>query len=165
VAVRSGDKTLLLVLCAGFVAVAFAGIMAITAGGSRRASVYSQLERPASFGHAAVGPAVALASVDTKSYHANVSAFPNRAGSRNQLSIVVTRAGRPLDAARVTVTYSMDAMNMHNVYTGRLAHTAGGTYSAIQPVFGMPGVWNLRFHVTPAQGAPVTLTVNDRMRS
>jgi hypothetical protein len=154
----------LLVLCAGFIAVAFAGIMAITAGGARRAAVYSQLERPATFSHAAVGPTVAIASVEAKSFHANVSASPNRASSRNRLSIALTRGGRPLDAARVTVTYSMDAMNMRNVYTGQLAHTAAGTYSAIQPVFGMAGVWNLRFHVTPAHGAPVTLTVNDRMR-
>jgi hypothetical protein len=151
------------VLCAGFVAVAIAGALAITAATSGRVSVYSQLQRPASFSAASVGPGPVATSIDAQPYQVKVTASPNKASRNNRLSVVITRGGRPLDAARVTVTYSMNAMNMFNVFTGKLAQTARGTYSATQPVFGMPGEWDLRFDVTPAHGARMTLAVADRM--
>jgi hypothetical protein len=33
----------------------------------------------------------------------------------------------------------------------------------MQPVFGMPGTWQLRFEVMPPHGAPFSVTINDRL--
>jgi hypothetical protein len=164
VAVRSGDRTVLLVLCGAVCAVVLAGVLAVSAAVSPRAGVYAQLQRPASVMRATVGPGPVVARVEARPYRVRVMAAPNRASRHNRLSVVITRDGRPVEAARVSVTYSMNAMNMRNVFTDALAHTASGTYSATQPVFGMAGVWDLRFEVTPAHGAPVTVAVSDRMR-
>jgi hypothetical protein len=87
-------------------------VAAVTAGSSTtRNSLYSQLQRPAMTHHAAV----ALAT--------------NRAGVRNQLSLQL-----PVDAKRVTVSFSMPSMNMWNGLTGTLVRTGHGTYSMSVPV-------------------------------
>jgi hypothetical protein len=135
----------------------------VASGGSHRASVYTQLQRPASFAAASVGPGPVVTTVQAGSYRLAIRLEPNRASIRDRLSVAVEQGGRPVAAARVAVTYSMPSMGMRDVYTGRLPEATRGTYGARQPVFGMPGSWQLSFAVTPPHGAPITVAINDRM--
>jgi YtkA-like len=149
---------------AGLLAVVLA-IAALGGGGgvSQRATVYQQLQRPATFASRSVGPGPVSTALQAHGYTLAVRLGPNRASLRNALAIVLRRAGRPVSGARVTVTYSMPSMNMANVFSGRLAQSAAGTYTAEQPVFGMPGAWRLSFSVAVAGQAPVAVALDDRM--
>jgi len=143
-------------------------------------SPFAQLQRPATLapGSAApastasasasvpegrLGPRPIAALVHAQGYGLGLTLAPNRASLRNRLSIVLRRDGQPVTGARVTVVYGMPAMDMQDAYTSRLPASANGAYSAMQPVFGMPGIWQLRFEVTPPRGAPFSVTINDRM--
>jgi hypothetical protein len=137
--------------------------LVVASGGSRRSSVYTQLQHPATFAAAAVGPGAAATTIQAGSYRLAIQVTPNRASIRDRLSVAVQRDGRPVAGARVAVTYSMPSMGMTDVYTGRLPETARGAYSARPPVFGMPGSWRLSFAITPPHGAPATVAINDRM--
>jgi YtkA-like len=139
--------------------------LALTAGGgvSHRASVYGQLERPATFPATTVGPGPVRSTVQAGAYRVSIALSPNRARVRDHVAIALAQGGRPVNGARVSVTYSMPSMGMLNVFSGPLAQAAGGTYSAREPVFGMPGAWRLRFAVAPPGAAPFTVVINDRM--
>ena len=143
--------------------------VALTAGASQRGSVYSQLERPATPAAVApdsvatVGPGPVAASIHAGSYRLSLTIAPNRAAGRSRLAVVVRRGATAVKGARVTITYSMPAMGMDDVFTGRLPQTAGGSYGALQPVFGMPGIWQLRLAVAPPDGTKFTVAINDHM--
>jgi len=138
-------------------------VLVVVSGTSRSSGVYVQLQRPASFAATSVGPGPVRATIQAGSYRLAIRLEPNRASIRDRLSAAVEQGGAPVTGARVTVTYSMPSMGMLNVFTGRLSETTRGAYRARQPVFGMPGGWQLRFAITPPHGAQVTVAVNDRM--
>lgn len=141
------------------------GGVAATASSQTRGSLLRQLERPA----AVVRPA---AAVDAEGGRAALSAgglrflvrmTPNHASVHDRLTIGVFAGGRPVAGARVTVSFSMPAMNMWSGLTTQVPATGPGTYSAAEPILGMPGVWQLRVTIT-APGRPATsLLVNDRL--
>jgi YtkA-like len=140
-------------------------IMVVAAIGSTHARG-SGVHRPqasAAMTSRRVGPGPVAAGLSAAAYRVQVLVTPNRAGVRNRVALAVSKGDRPLTDARVTVTYSMPAMNMANVFTGSLRHDALGSYCALQPALGMPGAWQLRFEVTPRDARPFTVLVEDRM--
>ncbi len=108
---------------------------------SSRTSLYSQLQRPATFARA------------TATFASDRAGVPNRLALR-----------LPLDGARVAVSFSMPSMNMWNGFTGTLTQTGRGTYAMTVPVLGMPGTWLIQFHVAPRAGRPFTVTVDKQLR-
>jgi hypothetical protein len=88
---------------------------------------------------------------------------PNTARLRDRVALRITQRGHSLAAAMVTATYSMPSMNMWAGLRTRLAPTGAGGYAAVEPVLGMPGVWQLRLTVAPRGGPAVTVVVDNRM--
>jgi hypothetical protein len=88
---------------------------------------------------------------------------PNRAAVRNRISVALTKRGRPVDGAQVTLTFSMPAMNMWNAFALQLAPSGDGAYSATEPVVGMTGLWQVRARATLAGASTFTFTVIDRV--
>ena len=141
------------------------GGLAATASSQTRGSVLRQLERPA----AVVRPAPA---VDARAGKAAITAgglrfvvrmTPNHAAVHDRLSVAVSAGGRPVAGARVSVSFSMPAMDMWSGLTTQLPASGPGTYSATEPILGMPGVWQLRVTIG-APGQPTTsFLVNDRL--
>ena len=77
--------------------------------------------------------------------------------------MVVSRGGRPVRGARVSLVAFMLDMDMGRQLMGRLTATRPGTYAAVEPALGMAGHWGLRFFVTPPGHARFAVTVIDRM--
>lgn len=146
-----------------FVVLLALAVLAATAATQTRGSVLKQLQTPALQVHQSAGPGPVAASLTTASCRAQLGITPNRASVRDRVVLTLLENGHPLSGARVTVAYSMPSMNMPNVFVGSLPQTADGRYGAIEPEFGMPGTWQLRFQVAPPHSAPCTLAINDRM--
>jgi YtkA-like len=154
---------------------ALLAIALLAATSNSGGSPFVQLQRPATFAAGSTQPATTsavagrfgprpiAAVVHAQDYGLGLTLAPNRASMRNRLAIVLRHGGQPVTGARVTVVYGMPAMNMQNAYTSPLTASPNGTYAAIQPVLGMPGIWQLRVTVTPPHGAPFSVTINDLM--
>ena len=109
------------------------------------------------------GPGPITAGLSAAPYRAQLLVTPNRAGVRNRVALAISLGQRPVTDAHVTVTYSMPAMNMEDVFTGPLRHDEHGRYGALEPVLGMPGKWTLRLKVMPRHARPFTVLIDDRM--
>lgn len=139
-------------------------ITALSTGGSASGSSPSmQTGRSAAMATASVGPHAVDALIAVKPYRVTLRITPNLARVHDHVSLTVSSHGRPVRATRVTVRYAMPAMNMQDLYDGQLARTGSGTYSAIEPVLGMPGTWQLRFVITTGKKPPVGVVVTDQM--
>jgi hypothetical protein len=140
-----------------------AGALAATAATPSRQGLMAALQRPA----AQVAPQSTIAAYTTTAsagrYRLQLRIGPNRATVANALSIRVTEAGRPVSGARVTVAFSMPAMNMWQGFTSRPAAAGAGVYRATVPIIGMSGRWRLRVSVERASAAPVSVSFSDRM--
>ncbi len=129
-----------------------------------RGDLLAQLQRPATYPAPSVGPHPVAVSLPAGDYRLGVRVTPNRAAAHNTVALALTRNGVPVHGARVSVVYSMPAMDMQDGLTSSLAPTSGATYSVREPVLGMPGSWAIRFEVRPAGGRPFTVTLNDLLR-
>lgn len=87
----------------------------------------------------------------------------NRAGVPNRLVVNLSSDGRPLEGARVTVSFSMPSMDMWQAYTAHLPAAGRGAYAALVPVLGMPGAWQLRITAAAPGRAPVCFVVTERL--
>ena len=130
--------------------------------GPNRAAVLSALQRPAP---AAPARATTRFALHEAGYRVTVELSPNIASTPNRLSVAVTRNGRPVDLARVRVTYSMPAMNMWNAFSSSFGSDRTGSYVATEPVLGMAGLWQLRFTVLEHGGRRLTAVIDDRLHS
>jgi hypothetical protein len=151
------------VIAAAVASVATIGILAVAASSQTRNGLLAQLEQPATPAKAAVGTGELKVQVGARSSRIALRVSPDRARVRNALSVRVTQRGRPLNGARVTVTFSMPAMDMWRVFTSQLSPTRNGTYAATEPVLGMAGTWRLNVHVTTLDLRSTSFAVNDRM--
>lgn len=145
----------------GAVAVLVAIIVVATIAGLANGSGVHQ--PPASTPSRRAGPGPIAASFSDAPYRTRLVLTPNRASVRNRVALEISRGGRALNGARVTLSYSMPAMNMSNVFMGHLRAGAGGSYGALEPVLGMPGAWELRLEVRPPHARAFTVLVDDRM--
>jgi hypothetical protein len=144
----------------------FALALMILAGGhaATRGDLLAQLQRPASFSATNVGPHPVAVTLPGGDYRLGLRVTPNRAAAHNTVTVALNRHGLPVRGARVTVVYSMPAMDMQDGLTSGLPARTGATYSIREPVLGMPGSWTMRFEVRPVGGTPFSLTVNDLLR-
>jgi copper transport protein len=94
-------------------------------------------------------------------YTLKVLVAPNQAAAPNTFSLQVTKAGRPVTGAQVTLAFAMLDMEMGNQEYA-LKETAPGIYSRPAPALVMVGHWGLSFTVTPKGGQPFSALVVDR---
>jgi copper transport protein len=109
---------------------------------------------------ARVGPGSVAASVKQDGYVLRVLVAPNKAVAPNSFALELTRNGRPVTGANITLTFAMLDMQMPN-QEYQLTETRPGVYQRKTPALVMVGHWGLSFNVTPKIGAPFTALVVD----
>jgi nitrogen fixation protein FixH len=86
---------------------------------------------------------------------------PNKAAAPDTFALRITRGGRPLRGASVTLTFNHTEMEMPQ-QEYQLTETAPGLYTRAAPALVMVGRWALAFQINPPGGAPVTALVVDQ---
>ncbi len=109
---------------------------------------------------AKVGPGQVAAVVHQDGYTLKVLVAPNKAAAPNTFALQITKNGRPVTGADVTVTFAMLDMEM-GTQEYQLKETAPGVYSRLTPALVMVGHWGLSFTVTPKGGQPFTVLIVD----
>jgi hypothetical protein len=111
-----------------------------------------------------VGPGAVRASVPQGAQKVGLRISPNRASTANAITLQLTRAGRPVRHARVTMAFAMQEMAMAT-QSFQLFESRPGTYSFTGRALVMGGTWNLAFVVKPVGGKRFTVRVVDRLSS
>jgi copper transport protein len=109
---------------------------------------------------ARVGPGRVAATIKHAGYTLQVLVDPNRAVSSNSFALKLSRNGKPVRNANVTLGFAMLDMQMPS-QTYQLRETAPGVYTQKAPALVMVGHWGLNFNVTPPGAPPFTVTVVD----
>jgi len=107
-----------------------------------------------------VGPGKVASTVTLNGYTLQVLVDPNRAVAPNSFGLRLTRGGKPVDGANITLTFAMLDMEMPT-QEYQLAETAPGIYTRKAPALVMVGHWGLSFTITPRGGQPFTAPVVD----
>jgi copper transport protein len=111
---------------------------------------------------ARVGPGRVSTTVTKNGYKLQVLVSPNKAAVPNDFALKLTRNGKPVTGADVTVRFEMLDMEMGN-QEFRLTETRPGVYARpANPALVMVGHWGLSFQVDPKDGPPFTVLVVDR---
>jgi len=110
---------------------------------------------------AKVGPGKVATVVHQGGYTLQVLVDPNRAAVPNSFTLKLTRNGKPVRGANVTLSFAMLDMQMANQQF-QLDETGPGVYARPAPALVMVGHWGLSFNVTPKSGQPFTALVVDR---
>jgi copper transport protein len=131
------------------------------------AAVLSSLPPPskalASLGGAKahVGPGLVDKVVSENGYRLAIRVSPNRAAVPNSFQVAISRGGRPVRNADVTVDFAMLDMEMgQQAY--HLSETAPGTYGHAAPALVMVGHWGLSFQIAPPGQKPFTVLLVDK---
>jgi hypothetical protein len=83
-------------------------------------------------------------------YELQIASVPTRIGEQTAASVRLVRGGRPLEGARVRITFSMPAMpGMHGL-AASLRETAPGVYTNAAPILTV-GRWLVRVRVAPSR--------------
>jgi copper transport protein len=110
---------------------------------------------------AQVGPGRVASTVRQAGYTLKVLVSPNKAAAPNQFALDLTKAGKPVTGAQITLTFEMLDMQMGNQEYS-LKETAPGIYSRPAPALVMVGHWALSFSITPKGRPTFTAVVVDR---
>jgi copper transport protein len=143
-----------------------AGETLLVAGAVLAAAVLSSLPPPskalASVGHATrVGPGEIQKVVEQNGYRLGVRVSPNRAAVPNSFQVQLTKDGRPVQGADVSLDFAMLDMEMgQQAY--QLPETQPGVYSRSAPALVMVGHWGLNFRVAPRGGQPFNVVLVDK---
>ena len=139
----------------------------LVSGAVLAAAVLSSLPPPskalASVGGAKahVGPGVVDKVVSENGYRLAIRVSPNRAAVPNSFQVAISRGGRPVRNADVTVDFAMLDMEMgQQAY--HLSETAPGTYGHAAPALVMVGHWGLSFQIAPPGQKPFTVLLVDK---
>jgi copper transport protein len=139
----------------------------LVSGAVLAAAVLSSLAPPskalASIGHASarVGPGAVNEVVRKSGYRLAFRVTPNRAAVPNSFDVAITRGGKPVRGADVTVSFAMLDMEMgEQAY--RLSETAPGSYGHAAPALVMVGHWGLSFQVAPPGQRPFNVLLVDK---
>jgi copper transport protein len=144
-----------------------AGEAVLVAGAILAAAVLSSLAPPppafAEEGSALarVGPGKVAAGVTRNGYTLQVLVAPNRAAGPNSFGLRLSRGGKPVSGANVTLTFAMLDMEMP-AQEYQLTETSPGVYRRKAPALVMVGHWALSFTITPKGGQPFDALVVDR---
>jgi copper transport protein len=144
-----------------------AGESLLVAGAVLAAAVLSSLPPPskalASVGGAKahVGPGSVNKVVTENGYRLGIRVSPNRAAVPNSFQLAISRGGKPVRNADVTVDFAMLDMEMgQQAY--HLSETAPGTYGHAAPALVMVGHWGLSFQIAPPGQKPFTVLLVDK---
>jgi copper transport protein len=108
-----------------------------------------------------VGPGVVDKVVSENGYRLAIRVSPNRAAVQNSFQVAISRGGRPVRNADVTVDFAMLDMEMgQQAY--HLSETAPGTYGHAAPALVMVGHWGLSFQIAPPGQKPFTVLFVDK---
>jgi copper transport protein len=139
----------------------------LVAGAILGAALLSSLPPPskalASVGgaRAHVGPGPVNEVVDQNGYRLALHVSPNRAAVPNSFQVGITRGGKPVKNADVTVDFAMLDMEMgRQAY--HLSETAPGTYGHAAPALVMVGHWGLSLKIAPPGQKPFTVLLVDK---
>lgn len=110
---------------------------------------------------ARVGPGKVASTVGRGGYKLQVLVDPNQAAAPDTFGLRLTRGGKPVNGADVTLTFAMLDMQMPS-QEYQLAQTGPGLYARKAPALVMVGHWGLTFTITPKGGLPFTTLVVDR---
>ena len=110
---------------------------------------------------ARVGPGKVAQTVNLRGgYTLQVLVDPNKAVQSNSFALRLSRDGKPVTGADITLTFGMLDMQMPSLEY-QLAETAPGIYTRKASALVMVGHWGLTFAITPKGGQPFTATVVD----
>jgi len=142
------------------------GEAAILAGAVFAAATLSSLAPPppafAEEGKALaqVGPGKVAAIVHQAGYTLELIVAPNLAAAPNSFEVELSKGGKPVTGADVTLTFAMLDMEMPT-QEYQLTEVRPGVYSRAAPALVMVGHWGLSFNVAPKGAEPFTALVVD----
>jgi copper transport protein len=111
--------------------------------------------------NARVGPGPVSEVVTQNGYRLAVRVAPNKAAVPNSFQVAITRGGKPVRNADVTLDFAMLDMEMgQQAY--HLTETSPGTYGRAAPALVMVGHWGLSFQVAPPGQRPFTVLLIDK---
>ena len=143
------------------------GEVAVVAGVVFAASVLSSLAPPPpSFALensaiAKVGPGRVARTVSHAGYVLRLLVSPNKAAAPDSFALAITKGGKPVRGANVTLTFNhLEMLMPQQEY--QLSETRPGVYSRAAPALVMVGRWALAFQITPKTGTPFTALIVDQ---
>jgi copper transport protein len=139
----------------------------VVAGAVFTASVLSSLAPPPptfalqNSALAQVGPGRVAATVKRAGYVLQVLVSPNKAAAPDSFALRITRDGRPVSGADVTLTFNHTEMEMPQQQY-QLKEIRPGVYRRAAPALVMVGKWALGFSITPRGGQPFMALIIDQ---
>jgi copper transport protein len=109
---------------------------------------------------ARVGPGSVAATVHQAGYTLQLLVQPNRAAAPNAFALKLSRRGRPVHHANVTLSFAMLDMQMPE-QEYQLTETKPGIYTRAAPALVMVGHWGLSFTITPPGAPPFDALIVD----
>ncbi len=109
---------------------------------------------------ASVGPGQVAQTIKRAGYRLQVLVSPNKAAAPDSFALRITKGGRPLRHASVTLTFNHTEMQMPQQQY-QLTETRPGIYSRRAPALIMVGKWALSFNVSPPGRPPFTALIID----
>jgi len=109
---------------------------------------------------ASVGPGRVAQTIERAGYRLQVLVSPNKAAAPDSFALRITKGGRPVRHADITLTFNHTEMQMPQQQY-QLTETRPGVYSRRAPALIMVGKWALAFNVSPPGGAPFTALIID----
>jgi copper transport protein len=110
---------------------------------------------------ARVGPGTVARAVSRAGYVLELLVAPNRAATPDSFTLRITKDGRPVRGAIVTLTFNHLEMQMPQ-QEYQLTEKQPGVYSRAAPALVMVGRWGLTFQITPPGGQPFTVLIVDQ---
>jgi copper transport protein len=110
---------------------------------------------------ATVGPGRVARTVNRAGYELQVLVSPNKAAAPDSFALRITKGGKPVRGANVTLSLNHLEMQMPQ-QTYQLTETQPGIYSRSAPALVMVGRWGLSFQITPKGGQPFTALIVDQ---
>jgi copper transport protein len=110
---------------------------------------------------AQVGPGRVVKTVHVNGYELQVLVAPNKAAAPDSFALRITKNGRPVRGADVTLTFNHTEMQMPQ-QEYQLKESRPGVYSRSAPALVMVGKWALGFQIKPPGAAPFTALILDQ---